>query len=45
MARKYIVPGKFVVVAVGDRAKIGQALETELGAQAELRDPEGITVK
>jgi zinc protease len=45
MAKKYIVPGKFVVVAVGDRAKIGPALESELGAPAQLRDPEGLPVK
>jgi zinc protease len=45
VAKKYIVPGKFVVVAVGDRAKIGQALESELGAPAEIRDPEGLPVK
>jgi len=45
MAKKYIVPEKFVVVAVGDRAKIGQALESELGTPAQLRDPEGLPVK
>jgi zinc protease len=42
VARKYIGPGKFVVIAVGDRAKIGQALETELGTPAELRDADGL---
>ena len=25
VAKKYLVPGKFVVIAVGDRAKVGQA--------------------
>jgi len=34
-----------VVVAVGDRAKIGQALESELGTPPEIRDVEGIPVK
>jgi hypothetical protein len=39
------VPDKFVVVAVGDRSKIGQALESELGTASEIRDPEGLPVK
>ena len=39
-ARKYLVPDKLVVVAVGDRAKIAAGLEAQLGP-AEIRDPEG----
>ena len=31
VAKKYLVPDKFVVVAVGDRSKIGDGLEKELG--------------
>lgn len=45
VAKKYLVPGKFTVIAVGDRAKIGPALEAELGSPAEIRDPEGNLVK
>jgi zinc protease len=41
VAKKYLVSEKFVVVAVGDRSKIGEALEKELGAKAEIRDPDG----
>jgi zinc protease len=41
VAKKYLVPDRFVVIAVGDRAKIASALEKELGAAAELRDPDG----
>src|SRR5918993_3958269 len=45
VAKKYLVTDKFVVVAVGDRSKIGEALEKELGTTAELRDAEGAPVK
>ena len=33
VAKKYVVPDKFVVVAVGDRSKIAESLEKELGTQ------------
>jgi len=40
-AKKYLVPGQLIVVAVGDRAKIEPELRTlNLGA-VEIRDPEG----
>jgi zinc protease len=42
-ARKYLVPDKLVVVAVGDRSKFGSGLEAQLGP-AELRDPDGIVL-
>ncbi len=45
VARKYLVPEKFVVVAVGDRSKIGAELEKELSATADVRDPEGLPAK
>ena len=45
VAKKYLVPDKFTVVAVGDRAKIGESLEKELGTKAEIRDPDGAPVK
>jgi zinc protease len=45
VAKKYLVPEKFTVVAVGDRSKIGETLEKELGAAAEVRDVEGAPVK
>jgi zinc protease len=45
VAKKYLVPDKFTVVAVGDRAQIGEALEKELGTPAEIRDAEGAPVK
>jgi zinc protease len=45
VARKYLVPDKFVVIAVGDRSRIGEALEKELGSSAEIRDPEGLPIK
>jgi zinc protease len=45
VAKKYLVPDKFVVVAVGDRSKIGDLLQKELGATAEIRDPDGAPVK
>ena len=45
VATKYLVPDKFVVVAVGDRSRIGEALEKELGVTAEIRDAEGAPVK
>jgi zinc protease len=41
MARKYMVPGEMVVVAVGDRAKIEPGLKKlNLGA-IEIRDADG----
>jgi len=40
VAKRYLVPDKMVVIAVGDRAKIGPGLEAAFGA-AELRDPDG----
>jgi zinc protease len=45
VAKKYLVPDKFTVVAVGDRSKIGEALEKELGTKAEIRDADGAPVK
>ena len=45
VAKKYLVPEKFVVVAVGDRSSIGEALQKELGATAEIRDPDGAVTK
>jgi zinc protease len=39
-AKKYLVPEKMVVVAVGDRAKIAPGLEAQLGP-AEIRNPDG----
>jgi zinc protease len=45
VAKKYLVPEKFTVVAVGDRSKIGEALEKELGTSAEIRDADGAVVK
>jgi zinc protease len=45
VAKKYVVADKFVVVAVGDRSKIGEALEKELGTTAEIWDAEGAPVK
>jgi zinc protease len=45
VAKKYLVPDKFVIVAVGDRSKIGEALEKELAATAEIRDPDGVVTK
>jgi zinc protease len=44
-AKKYLVPERFTVVAVGDRARIGEALEAELGVPAQIRDVEGAVVK
>ena len=44
-AKKYLLHDKFVVVAVGDRAKILEPLEKELGTKAEIRDAEGTPVK
>ncbi len=43
VSKKYLVPEKMVVIAVGDRSKIGAALEADLGP-AELRDPDGVVV-
>jgi len=45
VAKKYLVPDRFVVVAVGDRGRIGAALEKELGTPAETRDADGAIVK
>ena len=45
VAKKYLLLDKFVVVAVGDRSKIGEGLEKELGTQAEIRDADGAVVK
>src|SRR5688572_16597169 len=45
VAKKYLVPEKFTVVAVGDRSKIGEPLEKELGTAAEVRDAEGAPAK
>ncbi len=44
VAKKYLIPDKLLVVAVGDRAKIGAGLETQLGP-AEIRDPDGVIVR
>jgi zinc protease len=45
MAKKYLVPEKFAIVAVGDRGRIAEALEKEVGVTAEIRDAEGLVVK
>src|SRR5688572_11258222 len=45
VAKKYVVADKFVVVAVGDRSKIAESLEKELGTKAEIRDADGGLVK
>jgi zinc protease len=45
VAKKYLVEGKFTVIAVGDRSKIGADLEKEVGAPAEIRDAEGNVAK
>jgi zinc protease len=45
VAKKYLVPEKFVVVAVGDRSRIGALLEKELGTAAEARDADGARAK
>ena len=45
VAKKYLLLDKFVIVAVGDRSKIGEALEKELGTKAEIRDADGGIVK
>ncbi len=42
VAKKYLLLDKFVVVAVGDRSKIGEGLEKELGTKAEIRDADGV---
>jgi zinc protease len=44
VAKRYLVPEKMVVVAVGDRAKIGPGLEAQLGP-SEIRDPDGALLK
>ena len=41
VAKKYLLLDKFVVVAVGDRSKITESLERELGTKAEIRDADG----
>jgi zinc protease len=41
VAKRYLVPDRFVVIAVGDRSRIAPALEKELGAAPELRDADG----
>jgi zinc protease len=41
VARRYLVPAKFVVVAVGDRAKIGPQLEKLNLGGIEIRDADG----
>ena len=43
VAKKYLVPEKMVVVAVGDRAKIAPGLEAQLGP-AEIRDADGLVL-
>jgi len=43
-AKKYLVPDRMVVVAVGDSSKIRQGLEAEVGP-AQLRDEDGIPLK
>jgi zinc protease len=43
-AKKYLVPDRMVVVAVGDSSKIRQGLEAEVGP-AEMRDEEGRAIK
>ena len=43
-AKKYLVPEKMVVIAVGDASKIRQPLEAEV-APAQLRDAEGAVLK
>ena len=45
VAKKYLVADKFAVVAVGDRSKIGEGLEKELGTKADIRDADGAAVK
>jgi zinc protease len=45
VAKKYLPLDQFVVVAVGDRSKIGEGLEKQLGTTAEIRDVEGNVVK
>ena len=45
VAKKYLVPDKFVVVAVGDRSKIGEPLEKELGRRRKSGTPTAAPVK
>jgi zinc protease len=45
VAKKYLLLDKFAVVAVGDRAKIAEPLEKELGTKAEIRDADGQPIK
>ena len=44
VAKKYLVPERMVVIAVGDSSKIRQPLETELGP-AQLRDADGLVIR
>ena len=41
VAGRYLVPGKFVIVAVGDRAKIAPQLQKLNPGALEVRDPDG----
>ena len=43
VAKKYLLPDRLLVLAVGDRKTIGPPLEAELG-QAEIRDADGHVV-
>jgi zinc protease len=45
VAKKYLAGDKFVVVAVGDRARIGEELEKELATTAQIRDGDGAITK
>jgi zinc protease len=45
VARRYLVPEKLVVVAVGDRSRIGPELEALRPGPVELRDPEGALIE
>jgi zinc protease len=44
MARKYVVPEKLIVVAVGDRARIAGPLQALKLGRMELRDVDGIVI-
>jgi zinc protease len=45
VARKYLVPGKMVVVAVGDRARIGPQFQKLNLGRTEIRDADGNVVR
>ena len=45
VARRYLVLEKLVVVAVGDRSRIGPELEALRSGPVELRDPEGALIE